>query len=94
MTQIERITHFEALLDSLNAAQDALERALADFDAAQGAAAELAAYLDGGDWRRDFEDDEAGRLPESLKRGVLSEDALFDALERNGGLLERLGREA
>ena len=93
MTQVERIVHFETLLDELTAAQDALERALALFEDAQDAAAALAAYLDGGDWRRDFEDDEAGRLPEGLKRGVLSEDALYDALERNAELLERLGGE-
>ena len=92
MTQIERIGHAEALLDALTAAQDALERALEDFAAAQAAAAELEAYLD-GDWRRDFEDDEAGRLPPELKRGVLSEDALFDALERNRELRERVGEE-
>ena len=32
---------------------------------------------------KDYEADEAGKLPADLKRGVLSEDALFDLLEEN-----------
>ena len=32
-------------------------------------------------WRADFEADEAGELPEGLPRGVLSEDAVYNALE-------------
>ena len=31
-------------------------------------------------YRSDFEADERGELPEDLKRGVLSEDAVYDAL--------------
>ena len=32
-------------------------------------------------WRSDFEADEAGKLPRDLPRGVLSEDAVYNALE-------------
>ena len=31
-------------------------------------------------WRDDFEDDEKGKFPPDLKRGILSEDALYDLL--------------
>ncbi len=41
----------------------------------------LEAYYTGKDWRYDFELDEAGLLPAGIKRGVLSEDGLFDLLE-------------
>ena len=41
--------------------------------------AKLKAYYD-KDWRKDFEADEAGKLPQDLKRGVLSEDGLYDLL--------------
>ena len=34
-----------------------------------------------GDWRKDFEMDEQGCFPEDMKRGVLSEDGLYDLLE-------------
>ena len=32
-------------------------------------------------WKQDFADDEAGLLPPDLKRGVLSEDGVFDLLD-------------
>ena len=37
-------------------------------------------YYTGGQWQKDFTDDEAGKLPRDLKRGVLSEDAVYDFL--------------
>ena len=40
----------------------------------------LSEYYEGSLWREDFEADEAGLLPPGLKRGVLSEDAVYDLL--------------
>lgn len=40
----------------------------------------LWAYIDSGRWRRDYELDEQGALPKNLKRGVLSEDGLWNLL--------------
>ena len=40
----------------------------------------LTAYYVSGQWLRDYELDEAGRLPPDLKRGVLSEDGLWNLL--------------
>lgn len=40
----------------------------------------LSAYMDGGDWQRDYEADEAGLLPPGMKRGVLSQDGLYSLL--------------
>ncbi len=37
-------------------------------------------YYEGGQWLRDFETDELGLLPKNLKRGILSEDAVYDLL--------------
>ncbi|MBR6294751.1 MAG: DUF4298 domain-containing protein, partial [Lachnospiraceae bacterium] len=34
------------------------------------------------EWKQDFADDEAGLLPGDLKRGVLSEDGIYNLLER------------
>ena len=42
---------------------------------------ELEAYYKSPEWKRDFADDEAGRLPKGLKRGVLSEDGIYNLLE-------------
>ena len=90
MEQIERIRQMEAALDGASAALKALEDALDGYSAARKDLGILAAYYDGGDWRQDFEDDEAGRLPKDLKRGVLSEDALYDLLTDDRRLLIRM----
>lgn len=41
----------------------------------------------------DFDDDEAGRLPPDLRRGVLSEDGIWNALERRRELRGRLKKD-
>ena len=41
---------------------------------------ELGGYMSNGLWRHDFECDERGELPSDLKRGVLSEDALYNLI--------------
>ena len=38
----------------------------------------LRAYYQSGSWRQDYECDERGELPQNLKRGILSQDALYD----------------
>ena len=49
---------------------------------------ELQAYYESVKWRKDFESDEAGLLPKNLKRGVLSEDGIYNLLEEyNNGTL-------
>jgi len=90
MEQAERIARYESALNEVTAAAAALDAALERFASAQALAAELEAYYTGEAWKRDFADDEAGRLPAGLRRGVLSEDAVYDALEENRRLLARL----
>lgn len=41
---------------------------------------ELTQYYENGQWLRDYEADERGELPEDLKRGVLSQDLLYNLL--------------
>ena len=40
----------------------------------------LSDYYGSDTWKQDFADDEAGLLPKDLKRGVLSEDAIWNLL--------------
>jgi len=40
----------------------------------------LTRYYEGGQWQNDYELDEAGMLPKDLKRGVLSQDGLYDLI--------------
>lgn len=79
MTQTERIAYMEALFDKSEGAVKRLESALEDFTKIENDIAKLKTYYD-KDWRKDFEADEAGKLPQDLKRGVLSEDGLYDLL--------------
>lgn len=44
--------------------------------------AKLTVYYEGGQWRKDYELDEQGLLPPTLKRGVLSQDGVFDLLAK------------
>lgn len=48
---------------------------------------ELEKYYTGAEWRKDYESDDAGLLPKNLKRGVLSEDGIYDLLEEYKGNL-------
>ena len=90
MEQIERIQHYESLLDKVAPVLGNLEEALDAFDGIQKDVKELAAYYDDDAWREDFEADEAGQLPRDLKRGVLSEDGLYDVLSSHYALTVRL----
>ena len=89
---VARIAEMEGILDEalkrMNAA-DSGSRDLLDYQAEIG---RLSEYYEGPDWKADFALDEAGALPADLKRGVLSEDGIYDALERNSELLEKIRR--
>lgn len=46
----------------------------------------LSAYVDSGDWLRDYDADRAGRIPRDMKRGILSQDALYDLLTESADM--------
>lgn len=89
--QITRIRQMERRLNRATAAVKRLEAALDKLEAAQEAIAALDEYYGSDLWKQDFADDEAGRLPADLKRGVLSEDAIWDLLAVVKELKARLG---
>jgi hypothetical protein len=76
----ERIKTMEQHLDRASQAVMKLAAALDDYEAAQQSIRELSAYYDSDDWRNDFLADEQGLLPPDLKRGVLSEDGIWNVL--------------
>ena len=80
MEQIERITLLEQRLNRALAAVRQLETALDAFEAAREDVKALEGYYGGEEWKQDYHDDEAGRLPSDLPRGVLSEDAVWNLL--------------
>ena len=90
MKQIERIEHMEQNLERATDALRVLNDALDEYEAVQDALHELDTYYGSDIWKQDFSDDEQGKLPNTLKRGVLSEDALWNVLEDYRTLKERL----
>lgn len=67
---VDRVKHMEAVFDALSA-----DHSRADL------LQELTAYYDGGKWKHDYQLDEIGLLPKDLKRGVLSQDGVYNLLE-------------
>ena len=90
MTQLERIAYMEQILDEATEAVAVLETALERYCAMQEKLQKLSAYYTGSQWLQDFDDDSAGKLPVDLKRGVLSEDAVYNLLTDNDRLREAL----
>lgn len=90
MEQIERIKLMEQHLDRAAAAIMNLSAALDQYEEAQEALNALSDYYDSDEWKQDYADDEAGRLPKDLKRGILSEDALWNLLEDWREVKERI----
>lgn len=75
--QIERIQYYETIL-----------QAAKDGEVSSRQLRELEAYYTSDEWKRDYADDEAGLLPKDLKRGVLSEDGIYNVLEEYKDLLD------
>ena len=81
MDQISRIEEMEKCLDLSAGAVRNAAQALDEYEAALKAYKKLSDYYGSDRWMKDYEDDEAGRLPAGLKRGVLSEDAVYDLIQ-------------
>ncbi len=78
--QTERIRDMEARMERTETALRQLREAMDHYASCQKDLAELRAYYEGGAWQKDYEADERGELPSGLRRGVLSQDALYDLL--------------
>ncbi len=83
MTQQKRIEEMELKLNASSKAIRDLEKALKEYNKAQEDIRELASYYSSKEWKQDFEADEKGKLPKDLKRGVLSEDGIYNLLDKN-----------
>ena len=77
---LERITQMEQYFDTVCDAIYQEEVVLSGNKELQEMVAALEDYVESGLWIADFECDERGELPDGLKRGVLSEDGLYNLL--------------
>ncbi len=78
--QITRIRQMERRLNRALAAVKRLSTALDKWQEVEADIAALNEYYGSDVWKQDLADDEAGLLPADLKRGVLSEDGIYDLL--------------
>ena len=78
--QTERIRQMELRMERVAKAVKELSAALENYEAVQEDIAALERYFGSEAWKQDFADDEAGLLPADLKRGVLSEDGIWNLL--------------
>ena len=80
----------EQLFDFVSESIMELPTTLDKYDKIQEAIATLSDYYSSNEWKQDYADDEAGLLPKDLKRGVLSEDGIWNLLSDWRELEERL----
>ena len=88
--QIERITEMESCLNESAAAISDLIDAVEKYEASADSYYLLGEYYGSDAWMKDYEADEQGKLPDDLKRGVLSEDAVYDLITEHDALMVRL----
>ena len=90
IARIDRVTVMENYMNSVQETFLRLSAALSSFRTVQDTVCYLGQYYESKDWKEDFEADEAGLFPDDLPRGVLSEDGIYNLLEQNEDLWERL----
>ena len=67
--QVKRVTYYEGIMQKPeNDSQEMLKH--------------LSDYYGSPEWKRDYAADESRLLPNDLKRGVLSEDEIYNLLEK------------
>ncbi len=79
-TRIKRISQMELDFDTLCKAVECDAESIEYDTTLQTILRSLTAYYESGQWLADYEADERGELPSELKRGVLSQDALYNLL--------------
>ena len=78
--RIERISLMEDRYDEVTRVLAGLEEAVGEYEDFKDELEVLKDYMESGEWKDDYEADEAGQVPSDLKRGVLSEDGLYNLL--------------
>lgn len=86
--QIERIRQMEHRLERASEVLGRLDAVLDEYEAVQEDLRALDQYLGSPEWRADCRADEAGMLPEDLHRGALSEDGIWNVLDRHREIRE------
>ena len=84
----QHIYQMESLLNNATKRLDELEKMISDYEKFQSDIQKLEEYYTSQQWKDDFAMDEAGEFPEELRRGILSEDGIYNLLERNKEMMD------
>lgn len=87
---IERIADMEQIYIEAGKAIQNLEAALNGFTGQEKNLESLFGWYFNGCWMKDYDLDVQGLLPQDLRRGVLSEDTIYDLYEHVVGLEDSL----
>ena len=87
-TTIGRIQQMEEVYDRLWKAVREEPRFLCEDPLLKEMYQTLQDYYESGQWLQDYEADESGELPPDLKRGVLSQDGVYNLLDHVSYLKE------
>ena len=90
--QLNRIKRMESYLDEAEIVVRELSTALEKYEKMEKKYYKLDNYYGSSAWLDDFEADEAGRIPKEIKRGVLSEDAVYNLIIEHKDLMTRMQR--
>ena len=82
--RVERIKKMEEKLDKVTPKVNVFEESLNNLNSVFEDIKALSEYYK-KEWKEDYEADEQGKIPKDLKRGVLSQDTLFDLLGKING---------
>lgn len=84
---VRRVEEMERCLDLLQKAADENPVEIRNNAQLQAMLRQLTDYYENGQWMQDYDLDEQGLLPSDLKRGVLSEDVVYNLLAQIDGIL-------
>ena len=93
MEKTERIEQMEQRFDRAKEMVQEIAHVLEHYESVQEDIRLLDAYLGSEEWKADMAADEAGLLPTDLKRGVLSEDGIWNLLEEWRELQEKMAQK-
>lgn len=79
---VDRIRGMEQIFDTLRETLGENPASIRENPALGEMLRSLVQYYEDGQWRKDYELDETGRLPQNLKRGILAQDAVYDFLDQ------------
>lgn len=79
---VKRISEMELILDETTKRIKDVDESLQNLQDYQPEIERLEEYYSSKEWKEDLAKDEEGALPKGLRRGVLSEDGIYNVLEQ------------